>query len=46
MQPPNDGWIFHDTGDPTVLPLTNSSLISDALDSLEQTQLSPLCQPP
>ena len=39
MQPPNDCWICHDTGDPTVLPLANFSLISNALVSLEQTQI-------
>lgn len=46
MQPPHDGWIFHDTLHPAVLPLTNSSLISNAFVSLEQTQLFLYCVKP
>ena len=40
MQTPDDCRIFHDAGDPTVLPLTKLSLISNDLISLEQTQPS------
>ena len=41
IQPTNDYWAYHDTGDPVALPITNFSLISSALFLLELT-LCPL----